>query len=388
MKKELNHGRADDLKLAQRLIAHDTSNDEGIKKCMDHTVGWLEARGIQCREVSVDSLPVIDAVVGEGPITIVLHAHIDVVPGSESQFMPYIEGDRLWGRGAYDMKGAMAVMCAVMADLVDRPEPLPIRVRLVVVPDEESDEEKEIYGTQVAVESGMTGNFVICGEPTDLHIGVQAKGVLDILVNVAGRSAHSATPWLGVNAILQAMDVFELLCQLPFARESSMFFERPSINLARIEGGDRLNRVPESCRLHVDIRFLPEQPLERIRDELHSLPGCTVHETMWRPPALVDVTNPYVNLLQGAVVNNTEVDAKLVGRDGTNDGVHFLKRGIPSVEFGPVGSGHHGPEEWVSVKSLEDYRKSLLAFIERVAEVAEQGDISEVLGSPEPKSLL
>ena len=59
---------------------------------------------------------------------------------------------------------------------------------------------------------------------------------------------------------------------------------------------------------------------------------------------------------------------QLVGRDGTNDGVHFLKRGIPSVEFGPLGSGHHGPEEKVSIRSLREYRIALLHFLHDVSE--------------------
>lgn len=359
--------RADELKLAERLITFDSSHDDGIRACVDFVSGWLEARDIDVESFDVDGLPVLVAAVGDGPITVVLHAHVDVVPAAREQFAPVVDHEFLHGRGAYDMKGATAAMFTVLADLAALAEPLGIRVKMVVVPDEETDQEKPEHGTPVAVERGHVGDFVVCGEPTDFHVGVQAKGVLDVRIDVDGRSAHGATPWLGVNAILRAMDVFDRLTTLPFAQESSTFFDRPSINLGRIKGGDRLNQVPEECTLEVDIRFLPEQPIDRLRRELRSLPGCRVHEIASRPPAMVAADNPYVRLLRHAADPLVDHDVKLVGRDGTNDGVHFLQRGIPSVEFGPHGSGHHGPAERVSIASLRQYRLALLGFLHAVA---------------------
>lgn len=359
---------ADELKLAQRMISYDSSDAEGIKACVGYLTGWLEARDISYTSFDVHGLPVVIATVGSGPVTIVLHTHIDVVPGSEGQFIPYVDREYLWGRGAYDMKGATAAMFTVLADIAPIADDLGITVRLVMVPDEETDEQREEYGTEQLVERGFLGDFVVCGEPTDFHVGIQAKGVLDVRIDVDGRSAHGATPWLGVNAIIKAMDVYDRLTTLPFAQESSAFYERPSINLGRIKGGDRLNQVPERCTLEVDIRFLPEQPIDRLRSELQSLPGCRVSEITWRPPARVSTSNPFLKLLASAADSCTEHTVQLVGRDGTNDGVHFLKRGIPSVEFGPLGSGHHGPEEKVSIRSLREYRIALLHFLHAVSE--------------------
>ena len=78
-------------------------------------------------------------------------------------------------------------------------------------------------------------------------------------IEVHGRAAHSSTPWLGDNAVLKAIDVFRAIESLPFARESSEMFDRPSINLGRIEGGDALNKVPDQCTMAVDVRYLPGQ---------------------------------------------------------------------------------------------------------------------------------
>ncbi|MCB0879763.1 MAG: M20/M25/M40 family metallo-hydrolase [Thermoleophilia bacterium] len=367
---------ADELVLAKRLIGFDSSHDEGIKTCTDFALGWLEGHDIRARTIDLDGLPILDATVGEGPVTIVLHSHLDVVPGKKEQFIPHVDDEYLWGRGAYDMKGATAAMFCVMADLaaLDQRAPLGIRLRLLSVPDEEDDKPKEVRGTEAAVARGLTGDFVICGEPTDLHVGIQAKGVLDVRIEVEGRGAHGATPWLGVNAIERAMDVFDRLKLLPFAQESSRFYDRPSINLGRITGGDRINQVPERCVLDVDIRYLPEQPVERVREELMTLavPGCRVTETFRRPPAKVDVNDPFLVRLREASRRYSATDVQLVGRDGTNDGTYFLQRGIPSVEYGPVGGGHHGPAEKVSIRSLRAYRLALLDFVESVRQDAAQ----------------
>ena len=369
-------GASDELQLAQRLISFDSSHPEGIRTCTDFALGWLEGHEIRARTFDLDGLPVLDATVGEGPVTVVLHAHLDVVPGKQEQFITHVDDEFLWGRGAYDMKGATAAMFTVMADLAvrDAIEPLGIRVRLLCVPDEEDDKPKEVRGTEAAVQRGLVGDFVVCGEPTDLHVGIQAKGVLDVRIDVEGRGAHGATPWLGVNAIERAMDIFDRLRMLPFAQESSRFYERPSINLGRISGGDRINQVPDRCSMDVDIRFLPEQPVEQVREELMSLavPGCRVTEMFRRPPAKVSTKDPFLQLLRAAAQQHVSDDSEvqLVGRDGTNDGTYFLQRGIPSVEFGPTGSGHHGPKEKVDIRSLRQYRLALLTFLDSVAKDA------------------
>jgi succinyl-diaminopimelate desuccinylase len=92
-----------------------------------------------------------------------------------------------------------------------------------------------------------------------------------------------------------------------------------------------------------------------------------VKELVWRPPAKVSTENPYLVLLRESIDGVVDTPSRGVGRDGTNDGIHFLKVGIPSVEFGPVGGGHHGPEEHVSVASLRQYRVALLEFLQAVA---------------------
>jgi succinyl-diaminopimelate desuccinylase len=291
----------------------------------------------------------------------VLHGHLDVVPGRPEQFTPRIEGDRLYGRGAYDMKGGLAAMMCAVHDLAAEER---VRVHFVCVSDEES-EEIEARGSDYLVQQGYIGDFAITGEPTDMHIGIQAKGVLALRVEVTGTAAHGSTPWVGDNAVLKAVDVFRQIEVLPFARESSELFDRPSINLGRIVGGDAMNKVPDLCVIDVDVRYLPGQDPDEIRAAVNALPDATVVKVFHRQPAIVERDDPYVQALGAAISQVAPPTAERlgVGRDGASDAISFIEAGVPAVECGPIGDGHHGPEEWVSIRSLGDYRKTLVEFV-------------------------
>jgi succinyl-diaminopimelate desuccinylase len=373
----------DECSLAERLITYDTSTDEGLRVAAGFAKGFLESKGIEVFERSFGGLPVLTAEVGaaSGP-TVILHGHLDVVPAHREQFTPRIDGDRLIGRGAYDMKGGLAAMMCALVDVAGQDA---VRVRFVCVPDEES-EDVEDRSTDDLVRSGLTGDFAITGEPTDLHIGVQAKGVLAVRAAVHGTAAHGSTPWLGDNAILKAHDAFRRIETLPFSRESSDLFDRPSINIARITGGDAFNKVPDSCTMDVDIRYLPTQDPGEILAQIRAIPDLDVVKCFIRAPALVSRAHPYVRALRDAVGRTIGSDALSVGRDGSSDAVSFLEAGVPAVEFGPTGGGHHGPDEWVSVSSLERYRAALRTFVQELpallASRADDGGAPELRAVP------
>jgi succinyl-diaminopimelate desuccinylase len=373
----------DERLLAERLITYDTSTTDGLRAAAGFVKGWLESRDIDVRDRDHGGLPVIMAQVGaeeaSGAPSVILHGHLDVVPGRPEQFRPRVEGDRLIGRGAYDMKGALAgLMCAVK----DVAEQRAVRVLLVCVPDEESDDMSD-RSTDRLVAGGLRADFAITGEPTDLHIGVEAKGVLAFRICVSGKAAHGSTPWVGDNAVLKAVDAFRAIESMPFTRESSDLFDRPSINLGRILGGDAINKVPDTCFVDVDVRYLPGQDPGEILSEVRALPGVEVVQTFIRPPAMVSRTDPFVVALRDAVGDSSSGEALSVGRDGASDAVSFLEAGIPAVEFGPIGDGHHGPDEWVSIASLRDYRRAVAAFVERLpVALATQSRLRAVGGEP------
>ncbi|HZO36742.1 MAG TPA: M20/M25/M40 family metallo-hydrolase, partial [Solirubrobacteraceae bacterium] len=167
----------DERALAERLIGYDTSEEEELAAAAGFIKGWLGSHGVDVAESHHNGLPVLIAEVGataaDAP-AIVFHAHIDVVPAHAEQFQPRVEGDRLIGRGAYDMKGALAAMLCAVVDVAAQDR---VRVRFVCVPDEESDDVDDRSLDALIASKAIHGDFAITGEPTDMHIGVQAKGV-------------------------------------------------------------------------------------------------------------------------------------------------------------------------------------------------------------------
>src|SRR2546423_12120336 len=209
------------------------------------------------------------------------------------------------------MKGGLAAMMCPTRDLMAQDR---VRVHFVCVCDEESEEDENRGSDFVVRDMKVLGDFALTGEPTDMQIGVQAKGVLLLRLEVKGRAAHGSTPWLGDNAVLKAMDVFRRIESLPFARESSELFDRPSINLGRVFGGDVPNKVPERCTIDVDIRYLPGQDPDDILAAVQALPDVKVSTCFRREPVVVSRTNPYVTLLAQAI--GPSADHIPVGPDG------------------------------------------------------------------------
>ena len=354
----------DEVLLAERLIAYDTSRRSGLSQATDFVAGWLEARGATVDAVETGGRRSLVARVGSGPLRLIFHGHLDVVPGHPEQFTPRIDGGRLYGRGAYDMKAALGAMMLAVADLSQGL--VGAEVELIVVPDEERSEPGENC-TQMMVHDGLRADFVVCGEPTDMQVGVQAKGVLMVRIDVTGTAAHGATPWLGDNAVLRAVDLYRRIAELPFASESAPLFERPSINLGRIQGGDAVNKVPDACRMDVDLRYLPGQSPDEVLRQVRSLdPAAAIEVILERPPADVSPDHVLVQALLGAASRH-EPSATSVGRDGASDAVAFLEVGVPAIEFGPRGAGHHGPEEYVEIESLPLYRRALADFARAAA---------------------
>src|SRR6516225_9855694 len=110
----------DELVVAERLIGYETSRSDALVAAAGFVKGWLESRDIEVRDRDHNGVPVLLADVGattEKAPSVIFHGHLDVVPGRPEQFEPRVEGDRLIGRGAYDMKGGLAAMMCALKDL-------------------------------------------------------------------------------------------------------------------------------------------------------------------------------------------------------------------------------------------------------------------------------
>ncbi|MHA6253219.1 M20 family metallopeptidase [Oceanobacillus sp. CAU 1775] len=347
------------LDVLKQLIRNENTSPENINKSMDYCSNWLEAHGINVTNLENKGSKMLVATVGEKGPTIILNGHIDVVPGNPEDFIPRIENNRIYGRGSYDMLGSVAIMLKLMTELAK--VSLNCKVMLVIVPDEEVGGH---IGTKYLVENGYIGDMVICGEPTDLKIAIQAKGILHLELEVSGLSAHGSRPWLGENAILMAINRYKELIEAKLPSKETEFFESPSFNLATITGGAVLNQVPSSCVIGIDIRYLPGQNPDDFMNKIKMIdPTAKLKIIRHGHPVNTDKNNRFVKQLYESVESTIDHHAVFFGQAGSSDARFYSEHNIPAVEFGPIGANHHAPNEYVDINSLKQYKDILKNYI-------------------------
>ncbi|WP_144511840.1 M20 family metallopeptidase [Bacillus sp. FJAT-22090] len=351
------------IDLLKDLIRIKSDNVEGANTALLFCKNWLEERGISPLIYENDSKLMLVAEVGIGEECIILNGHVDVVPGNEDQFTPYVDGDRLFGRGTADMKAGVAAMMQAFYELSLIPEKLTKRIQLHIVTDEETFGDTSKY----LVELGFHGNFVVCGEPTNLHIGLQAKGIVQLDIILKGKASHGSRPWEGDNAIEQAFAFDQKMRKLSFLTASNAFYDYPSLNLAKIHAGERFNVVPDKCILSYDIRFVPGQSAEDIISEIkhasNSFPLSEVIIHSTAPAVTTEEDNIYVKKLLQVTSTVTKRPTELFGQHGSADTRFYAAKGAGAIEFGPSGEDWHGEKEYVLIPSIEQFKLILVSFI-------------------------
>jgi succinyl-diaminopimelate desuccinylase len=294
---------------------------------------------------------------------VLLGAHLDVVPAGPDQFRPRRDGDRLYARGAHDMKVSALVEILVFRELAAT---LPYPLGLQLVTDEEIGGRD---GTRYQIEQGVTSAFVVIGENSNLDIVADSKGLVHARLHAHGRAAHGAYPWLGSNALLKLLgSVNNLLAAYPVAREEAW---RTTVNLARVDTSNRaVNQVPADATGWLDIRFPPDdgdftgRTPEQIAAHLSGFcePGVAVEIDHTDPPHHTDHDLAEVKVLRQAA-RRQGYRGDFLRKHGAADGRFFSQRGIPAVVFGIGGAGQHGPEEYADLTTVEPYHDALVEFL-------------------------
>jgi len=294
---------------------------------------------------------------------IILNAHLDVVPAPPDQFRPRRDGDRLYARGAQDMKVSALVEAQVFRELAGA---LPYPLALQLVTDEEVGGRN---GTLHQIEQGVSGEFVIIGEHSGLRIVTDSKGMITATLRAVGRSGHSAYPWLADNALVKLQrSLVNLLAAYPAATAEAW---RTTVNVARIETPNQArNQIPALAEAWLDIRFPPEdtdlngKTVQEVAAYLAAYcePGVTpvVHHA--DPPHHADQHRPEILRLQ-QVVRNQGYRADFLRKHGAADGRFYYQRGTDAVIFGVGGDGLHGPDEYADTSTITPYYRALKEFL-------------------------
>ena len=292
---------------------------------------------------------------------VMLSGHIDVIDAEDEQFSPSVKDNRLYGRGALDMKSGVAAIMDVLkrAQLAGNAPSL----GLMITTDEELG---GLHGARYLVdEKGWRANFALMaeGQLTPVFVTRQ-KGIAWVKVTARGRSTHGAYPWLGDNAALKLMAGYRAMAELfPEPRDDWI----STISLSSIKtAATAHNQVPNFAEAVLDVRYTsdlagsPDEILTLLQAkapdvELEIFVGSHVLDT--------DGGNGHVSALRDAAARVTGRTLPFGFTHGASDAMHFARYGVATVEFGPQGANHHGENEYVELKSLAQYHQIIDSWI-------------------------
>jgi acetylornithine deacetylase len=308
-----------------------------------------------------------------GGRTLLLCGHLDTVgvEGMTEPHAPRVDGDRLYGRGAYDMKAGLA------AALVACREAAGLGLRGDVVVAAVADEEHSSLGVQEAL-AAVSADAAIVTEPTELELIVAHKGFVWAEVEVTGRAAHGSRPHLGVDAIVKAGPVLTALGELDaaLAERTHPLLGRGSVHASLIRGGEELSSYPARCVLSLERRTLPGEGGAHVEAELAGLLDecraadpqleATHRVLLEREPFEVDPGAEIAEAVRAAAAETLGEAPGIGGASYWADAAFIAAAGVPTVMFGPRGEGAHAAEEWVSLADTGAVVRTLVAVARRL----------------------
>jgi acetylornithine deacetylase/succinyl-diaminopimelate desuccinylase family protein len=349
--------------LLSELVAIDSVNPDlvaggaGEAAIAGYVSGWLRDRDL---EVALQ--PVVDGranVVARasgsgGGKSLMLNAHLDTVgvAGMADPFTARIDGPRMFGRGAYDMKGGLAAAMFAIAEAHRRTLPGDVILTAVV------DEEYASVGTEAIVRE-FTADAAIVAEPTELQLCLAHKGFAWLDITVAGKAAHGSRPDLGVDAIAKMGPVLVGIADLDRllrSRTSHPLLGTGSLHASLVSGGQELSSYPERCILRIERRTVPGETRESVERELRALLerigsedpafASVLEVGLVRQPLEVTPDAPIARAVARACARVNGHEPSVIGQTGWMDSAILAAAGIPAIVFGPGGAGAHALVEW------------------------------------------
>ena len=307
--------------------------------------------------------------------TVVLTGHLDTVgvDAMPDPFTPQVDGDRLTGRGAADMKGGVAGLVVAAEELAARSAPGRLVLALV------ADEEDSSLGTEAVLEAlpglGVVPDVALVAEPTWLALTRSLRGYALVEVTLTGRAAHSSQPELGTNAVAH-------LGRLLTAVEAGdrAMPDGGSLMVTVASGGESPFVLARSARALVERRTVPGESSGDALTEVEAILGTLARDdpTLDATARLVVAREAWRHDTEGpAATLGDHLERTLVGQ-GPLDGIHegpfhapywmeaplWQAAGIPALVCGPAGGGLHAADEWVDLRQVRRFTVALVAALE------------------------
>ena len=361
---------SDVAELAARLVAIESINPDvvpggsGEVEIARFVAEWCDRAGLETTltEPAAGRSNVVAVARGSGGgRSLIINAHTDTVgvAGMSEPFTPRLDGGRLYGRGAYDMKGSLAA--CLLATAAAKQRALRGDVLLTAV----SDEEFASVGTE-AIAASMSVDAAIVTEPTELELAVAHRGFVHLEVETHGRAAHGSRPHLGIDAIAKMGRVLvgiEELDRRLRADPTHRYVGSGSTHASLIEGGQEYSSYPARCVVQAERRTIPGEGSDLAEREIRTIIdqagagdpdfSAEVRVLASREPFEVAEKAEIVTAVRRCAAAVLGSEPPLVGVSYWADSALLAGAGIPTVLFGPRGEGAHAEVEWVDVASVE-----------------------------------
>jgi len=373
------------------ILAIDTQNPPGeTAPLAEYIEANLQDAGIPTERVAVDPAKpnVLAHVEGDRDETLLFNGHMDTVPYDADAWdhdpLGERDGDRIFGRGATDMKGPLAAMLVVARAMATMDEDPPLDVAFAFVSEEEVPGDA---GLESLLEADrLHAEACIVGENTCENgrhsVTVADRGSIWLTLRAVGEAAHGSRPVFGTNAIDRLYAAIDDLRESLTHRELSLdtrldrileesvdfygpmigreqawaLFEHPTVNLGTFDGGEAVNSVPESATARLDVRLTAgvETPavLADIRGCLQGHPGVTIAESSWSVGTFEDPEGPLVSAV--AETAESVVGERVYRRSATGggDAKKLRNAGISTVEFALGTDTAHAVDEYTTTDAL------------------------------------
>lgn len=294
-----------------------------------------------------------------GAPKVALVGHLDVVRTLHDGPVR-IEGDRLYGPGAADMKSGLAIMIE-LAERLDRSK-LPCDLTLVFYEREEGPYAENVLGPMLEhFELLRTLDFAICLEPSTNELQLGCMGSVHVTARFIGRTAHSARPWQGENAILKSARFLQLLAdRQPRDVDVDGFLFREVVSPTLAQGGRGRNIIPDTFEINLNYRFAPTRTPQSVVEEMRDLAhgDAEIEATDLSPACRPHAQHRYVQWLTQCGVTGTKV------KQAWTDVARFDQIGVPAVNLGPGLQGQaHQPNEYTDLPPVAEGYKIFHKFL-------------------------
>lgn len=358
--------------LARRLIEIDSTNPAlipgaaGETAIADFVAHWLSEHGFTVSRIgrNADRPTIVGIAKGSGGgKSLMLNGHLDTVGTATYRgdgLAPEVRDGRLYGRGAFDMKGGVAAILVGAARAVEAGVSGDVIVTLV------ADEEFGSQGTEDAL-ALYTADAAIVAEPSGLELTVAHRGFAWFQLEITGLAAHGSMPEQGVDAIAHAARVLRALDTLRVRLESRPahpYVGHGTVRVSTITGGVDAATVAPSCTLTIERRFLPGESVDHVEAELReSLGGLLGQHDSGATAILRQIVarGAFEAHPESAIVAEVATASRdVLGSEPARRGEPFwtdagliAEAGIPCVIIGVDGGGAHADEEWATTRSIE-----------------------------------